>query len=240
IYLNELGVFDQLYYISDRKQLWDYTTVFYGRQTELGKVYGKVNYANRLKKEALQYEVEFFPKLGKYVYLDLDASVANQPILFPKYNYGGEAYVVLPKLFDFSVGEQFNRITSNLQFNRMTASVTKELIQGLNTTFRSYMYFPGSGQNSIFYTLNLRHMFIEPYLYAGMIIGSGTTPDLANLETINFLVLKNKIMLSPYINFAAFHDQFIFNFSFLYQNQVFPNQRQREWVGGTMGATWRF
>ena len=238
--LNEAGFYNQLYYITDRKQLWDYTTLFYGRQTEMGKVYGKLNYANRLNTQAVQYEFEFFPKLGQYIYLDLDASVANQPILFPHYSYAGEAFVILPELFQFSLGSQFNRITSNLQFSRMTSSFSKEFLKDLTTTFRTYFYFPGSGQNSIFYTLNFRQMLKDPFTYLGIALGTGTTPDLANLETVNFLVLKNKIMVSPYLNLATLNERLILNFSFLYQSQIFPNQRQRDWIGGTMGATWRF
>jgi|LauGreDrversion4_2_1035121.scaffolds.fasta_scaffold09791_4 YaiO family outer membrane protein len=239
-YLNELGVFNQLYYITDRRQLWDYTTGFFGRQTDFGKVYGKVNYANRLKTEAAQFEFEFLPKIGKYIYLDLGATYANQPLLFPKYSYYGEGFVVLPHLFDFSVGGQRNNITSRIQFSRFTFSVSKQLIKNLTVTFRPYFYAPISGQNSIFYSVNIRQMLTEPYAYAGVVLGSGTTPDLANLETVDFIVLKNKIMVSPYLNFSLFHDQLLLNFSFLFQHQLFPSQRVREWKGGTMGATWRF
>jgi YaiO family outer membrane protein len=239
-FLNEAGVFNQLYYITDRKQLWDYTTLFYGRQTQFGKAFGKLNYANRLNKQALQYEFEFFPKLGEFIYLDLDASVANQPILFPHYSYGGEAFVVLPELFQFSLGDQLNRITSNIHYSRLTASWSKEVLKDINATIRTYAYFPGSGGKSLFYTLNLRQMLNESNNYFGIIVGTGTTPDLANLETVDFLVLKNRIMVSPYVNFAVLNEQLILNLSFLYQNQVFPSERIREWVGGTMGVTWRF
>lgn len=241
-YLNELGVFEQLYYISDKRQGWDYTSAFYGRQTPLGKLYGRVNYASRLKREANQYAVEFFPKLGKYVYLDLYAGFANQPILFPNYTYSGEAFVVLPKLFDFSIGGQFNHIVNNLQYSRLTASISKEVLKDLTFTFKPYFYFPGSGDNSILYTMSFRQMLKEPWLYWGMMIGSGTTPDLANFETVNFLVLRNPIILSPYLNFSLFHDQFLINTSFLFQRQQFPEEyhRDRNWIGGTLGVTWRF
>ena len=83
-------------------------------------------------------------------------------------------------------------------------------------------------------------MLNESNNYFGIIVGTGTTPDLANLETVDFLVLKNRIMVSPYVNFAVLNEQLILNLSFLYQNQVFPSERIREWVGGTMGVTWRF
>ena len=241
-YLNELGVFEQLYYISDKRQGWDYTGAFYGRETPLGKLYGRVNYASRLKREGNQYAVEFFPKLGKYVYLDLYAGFANQPVLFPDYTYSGEAFVVLPKLFDFSIGAQFNHIVNNLQYSRFTASVSKQVLKDLTLTFKPYFFFPGSGNNSILYTMSFRQMLNEPWLYWGMMVGSGTTPDLANFETVNFLVLRNPIILSPYLNFSLFHDQFLINTSFLFQRQLFPEEfnKDRNWIGGTLGVTWRF
>jgi YaiO family outer membrane protein len=237
-YLNEIGIYQQNYFITDIKQTWDYTTVFYGRQTQLGKLYGKVNYANRLHHEAAQAEVEFFPKLNDYVYLDLDATTANQPILFPRYAYSGEAFFVLPKILNVSTGAQMNRITNKIHYSRFTLSASKD-ISVSNITFRPYFYLPGEGASSILYTVNYRYNYAEPYGYMGFVAGIGNTPDFANLETINALVLTNKI-LSPYINFAIFKERLIINLSLLYQNQVFPNQRVRDWLGGTAGATWKF
>ncbi len=43
-YLNEVGIYQQQYYISDRHQVWDYSTLYYGRQTDLGKLYTKLTY----------------------------------------------------------------------------------------------------------------------------------------------------------------------------------------------------
>lgn len=238
VYKNEIGVYQQNYYISDVGKVWDYTTVFYGYQTPMGKLYNKVNYANRLRREAVQYEAEFFPKLNDYLYLDLDATTANQPVLFPHYSYMGELFAILPKLFNPSVGAQMNRIDDRHEYARFTGSISKD-IGPSNLTFRSYYYVPGVGASSILYTLNYRCHFLEPYGYWGVILGIGTTPDLANLETVNFLVLKNKI-LSPYINFPMFKERLIINLSLLYQNQIFPNDRIRDWRGGTVGATWKF
>ncbi len=238
VYKHEIGVYQQNYYMSDLGKVWDYTSVFYGFQTPMGKLYNKINYANRLRREAVQYEVEFFPKLNDYVYLDLDVTTANQPVLFPHYAYSGEAFVVLPHLFNPSFGAQMNRIDDRHEYSRFTASISKD-VSISNLTFRSYFYVPGVGASSILYTLNYRYNFLENFGYMGVILGIGNTPDLANLETVNFLVLRNKI-LSPYINFALFKERLIINLSLLYQNQIFPNDRIRDWRGGTLGATWRF
>ena len=126
------------------------------------------------------------------------------------------------------LGSQFNRIVNDLQFSRFSASISKKLLQDFTLTFKPFFYFPGSGNNSILYTMSFSQMLKEPWLYWGMMIGSGTTPDLANLETLNFLVLRNPIILSPYLNFSLFHDQFLINTSFLFQRQHFPQELNRD------------
>jgi tetratricopeptide (TPR) repeat protein len=235
---NEIGVLQQNYYITDIHQVWDFTSVFYGHQTKLGKLFGRVNYANRLHRDAPQFEMEFFPKLNKYIYLDLAGALANQPILFPRYNYSGEAFFVLPKLFNVSGGGQFNRIDSIHEYARFTTSIAKDWKEH-TLMFRPYFYNPGKGPRSILYTLNYRYMFLEPYGHWGLILGTGSTPDLADLQTVNFLKLQNKI-ISPYLNFAMLNDQLNVNISMLYQHQTFPSQRIRDWWGGTLGLAWRY
>jgi len=237
-YLNEVGVFQQNYYISDVHQIWDYTSAFYARETSLGKLYGRVNYANRLNREAPQFEAEFFPKLNQYVYLDIGGSLANQPFLFPHYMYQGEAFFVLPQIANLSAGGQFNRIDSIHQYTRFTGSVTKELGDH-SLMFRPYFYIPGRGPASALYTLNYRFIFKDTHNYFGLVLGIGSTPDLADLLTVNFLKLQNKI-LSPYLNFMALNDRLTVNINLLYQNQVFPNRRVRDWMGASLGLAWKY
>lgn len=237
-YLNEVGVFQQNYYISDVHQIWDYTSAFYARETSLGKLYGRINYANRLNREAPQFEAEFFPKLNQYVYLDIGGSLANQPFLFPHYMYQGEAFFVLPQIANLSAGGQFNRIDSIHQYTRFTGSVTKELGDH-SLMFRPYFYIPGRGPASALYTLNYRFIFKDTHNYFGLVLGIGSTPDLADLLTVNFLKLQNKI-LSPYLNFMALNDRLTVNINLLYQNQVFPNRRVRDWMGASLGLAWKY
>ena len=237
-YQHEAGFLQQAYYITDRQKVWDYTSLFYGQQTKYGKLYGKLNYASRLQRQAVQFEMEYYPKINDYIYLDLDASTANQPVLFPNYAYSGEVFIVLPKLFNPSFGAQMNRINNRYQFSRFTTSISKDIGYN-NLTFRPYFYLPNRGSSSTLYTLNYRYTFNEPYGNMGVILGTGTTPDLANLETVDFLVLKNKL-ISPYINFTLLQERLLVNMSLLYQNQIFPNQRVRDWLGGVVGATWKF
>lgn len=240
-YLNEIGIIQQNYYISDVSRTWDYSTLYYGRATPLGKVFGKINYANRLGYQAIQGEIEAFPKLNKYVYLDIDYAFANEPNLFPDRSYVIEAYVTTKKAFDFSIGAKYNVVDKNHQFYVYTGSITKFLNDYKNSvTFRPYFFVPVTGQNSTLYTLNIRHVVADPYFYFGCLIGAGNSPDLADLTTVNFLVTRNKI-INPYINFPLHNDRINVKLSFLYQNQLFNSlNKVRDWTGGTMSLAWSF
>lgn len=239
-YVNEVGTYQQNYYISDKNKVWDYSSIYYGRETSIGKIYGKINYANRLDHEAIQGEIEAYPRINQYLYLDLDVAFANEPNLFPDTMYGAEAYVTTQGVFDFSLGAKNNLVDENHQFAVFTGSLSKVVDHGQNLIlFRPYYFMPGHGSNSALYTLNVRHSITDPYFYFGCLIGAGSSPDLANLTTINFIVLRNKI-INPYINFPLFNERLIVNLSGLFQNQLFPGTRVRNWSGGTLGAFWRF
>jgi YaiO family outer membrane protein len=237
-YRNEIGIYQQQYYISDVRKIWDYSSLYYGRETPRGPVYGRVNYAQRFSKQAVQGELEAFPRINKYLVLDAVFGFGNDPNLFPNQTYALEAYVSMPKAFDFSLGGRFNNVDKNHYFTVYTGSLAKDFYNN-RITFRPYYFVPGVGETSNLYTLNFRHMLVDPYFYFGVLIGAGTSPDLANLTTVNFIVVRNKI-ISPYINFPLLHERLIVNISFLYQNQVFPLQRVRNWSGGTLGLAWKF
>ncbi len=238
--LNEIGVYQQNYYISDVRSVWDYSTLYYGRQTKLGKVYGKVNYNSRLSHDAFQAEIEAYPKINKFTYLDIDVAFANEPNLFPNQMYGLEAYITPNGLYDFSLGGKANVINSLHQYYLLTGTFSANLDHERNrVTFRPYFFIPNSGSSSTLYTLNLRHYVTAPHYYVGCIVGLGTSPDLANLETIDFIVVQNKL-INPYINFPLFDNQLLVNLSALFQQQNFPNNRVRNWSGGSLGLSWFF
>ena len=237
-YKNEIGLIQQQYYLSDVKKVWDYSTLYYGRETPIGKIYGKINYDYRFGQRAIQGEIEAYPKINKYIYLDLDVAYANQPNLFPDQTYGAEAYVSMKKTFDFSVGGKYNIIDARHNFTTYTGTLSKA-IKSNRITFRPYYFVPGVGKPSTLYTINLRHIMRDPYYYFGCILGTGTSPDLASLTTVGFIVVHNNLV-NPYINFPLFNDRLIVNLNLLYLNQIFPRNKVRDWSGGTVGLAWKF
>lgn len=238
-YSNEVGLYQQNYYISDVHQTWDYSTLYFAHDTKLAKIYGKINYNKRLDFEAFQGELEAFLKLTKRIYLELQTAFANESNLFPDQLYGGELYVSVPKFIDFSGGGKYNFINSQHQLALYTGSLSK-LFGKHSLTYRFNYYDPNAGKTSLLNLADYRYFIRDPNVYIGIIYGQGTSPDLANLNTVDFLVTNNKLF-SPYLNFALFKTRLIVNTSFYYQNQIFESlSRVRKWTGGTIRLAWKF
>ena len=238
-FVNEIGTFQQQYYISNNHAVWDYSTIYYGLHTDRGLVFAKATYDNRLNRQGVQGEFEAYPIINKFVYLDLDFAFANQPNLFPNKAYALEAYVS-GNAFDYSIGAKYNDVDKNHHFSVFTGNLAKQFANN-RVLFRPYYFYPGKGRDSQLYTVDLRHIILDPYFYFGCIFGTGTSPDLANLETVNFIVVENEL-INPYINFPLFNDRLIVFLSALVQNQIFkkPESFIRNWYGGTIGLNWKF
>lgn len=238
-YHNEIGLYQQNYYINDVHQVWDYSTLFYGYEGELGKIFGKVNYNERLGFKAAQGEIEAIPRLTKNIYLDLQAAYAKNPYLFPSHVYGGELYVSIPKFFDISGGGKYNYITDRHQYTQYTGSLAKQY-EKHRLSYRANLYYPDAGKTSLLNLIDYRYFIRDPNVFVGVMYGQGTAPDLADLATINFLITDNKIV-SPYVNFALFHDRLLVNTSLYFQHQVFNSlDHVRNWAGGTLRLAWKY
>lgn len=187
---------------------------------------------------ASQGLLNVFPVVNKNFYFRLTGAYANQPTLFPTYTLGGEGfYAGLP--VELSAGYDFYKILPNIAYARYTGSVSKE-IGDYMFSFRPYFYRPLHGKNSILYTATLFRYLGHKDTYLKLMLGSGTSPNLANLLTTDFLVIGN--------NYATFTAQFpIFNHRLLlsiggdYQRWVFhPSNRIRNITGGIIGINYRF
>ncbi len=132
---------------------------------------------HRLSYEAVQGEIEAYPKIGKYLYLDLDFTFANQPNLFPNKAYGAEAYFSNLTYFDYSLGFKYNDIDANHHFAMYTGTLSKDLKKN-RILFRPYYFVPGNDRPSTLYILDIRHTITDPSYKYGCIFGAGTSPPL--------------------------------------------------------------
>ncbi len=171
--------------------------------------------------------------------MELQAAYANDPFLFPNYLYGGELYVSVPKFIDFSGGGKYNFINSLHQFTLYTGSLAKQYNKH-RLTYRANFYEPNAGKSSLLNLIDYRYFIQDPNVFIGILYGQGTAPDLADLITVNFLVTDN-IIVSPYANFALFHERLIVNTSLYFQHQAFTSLSHiRKWAGGTLRLAWKF
>ena len=237
--LNQLGVMQGLYNVSGLPQLWDYTTLFYTRDTDYGPVTASVNYASRLGFKAAQGQIEAYPRLSKYVYLDLLAAYANNPNLFPNYTLGGEGFISIPNFIDPSFGATYKKITDLQKLTTYTGSLARN-IGSYWISFRPYYFTPNSGDDSILYALTLRRNFNDTGdFYLGLTFSAGDSPDLYDLTSVDFIVTHNT-MVGLNFEFPLDHHRFVIDLGASYQHQVFPNDLIRDISGGTIGVRYRF
>ncbi|MEJ8800570.1 YaiO family outer membrane beta-barrel protein [Pontibacter sp. H249] len=82
---------------------WHLASLEYTRLIKPGSISARVNYANRFEQQALQGEVDFWPRLSEKTYLYLNAGFSSSE-LFPDYRAGLEVYRKLQQSFEVSVG----------------------------------------------------------------------------------------------------------------------------------------
>ncbi|MFD2515341.1 YaiO family outer membrane beta-barrel protein [Pontibacter locisalis] len=100
---NQLGISFQLTSFDQDISNWQLGTIQYTRKTAKATFAGKINYAERFGKKALQAELEAWPRLNEktYAYLSVGASDSE---IFPAYRAGAELYRILPHQMEASLG----------------------------------------------------------------------------------------------------------------------------------------
>ena len=97
---NSFRVFDQRY------DPMIASTIAYKRQTKYGSIIPKINYANRLGKQGVQYDLDLYPKLAKKIYAYINYGYSNAEI-YPAHKVSGDIYFSLPGAIEFSAGGRY-------------------------------------------------------------------------------------------------------------------------------------
>jgi YaiO family outer membrane protein len=243
--VNEIGIWSDNSYVSDLHSVWDYSNIHYSRDTNYGRATARVNYASRIYKAASQLELNFSPRFNRNIYADLMASYANEAALFPTYAASFEGYINFPRLVEVSGGGKYSRI-KNTYFSTWTGSLN--VYPGKYWLSFRPLYFVPKAENpqskkrsrtSILYTAKIRRYFATDDHYIGLGAGSGTSPDLADLLTADFIVIKNSFVNIDY-NFPILKSQIIVNISLGYQHWRYPTGLLRELYNGSIGFKRRF
>lgn len=237
--LNEIGFYTENDHVYDLQSTWDYSTLYYSHDTSLGRIAIADNYANRNGTGASQGELDFSPIINKYIYFDLMGAYAQQPLLFPDYVYGGEGHFSIPKFLDLSFGATYSSIV-NTYFTRYTTSLSK-YVGNYWFSFQPFYFDPKSGPTSILYTVTGKRYFSTVDHSIAVTLGSGRSPDLAELESVDFFTIRNDFIFATY-EFPIINHHLVVDIGGDYQRWVFPppSNLVRKFAGVTGGLKFRF
>ena len=157
-----------------------YAFVQGSRVMSRGSVVARLNYADRFGKNAVQPEVDLYPKIYRGIYAYLNAGFSNGS-LFPKQRYGAEIFASLPHSFEASAGMRYLYFGADSKVTMYTGSV------GFYTgnywlSLRPY-FTPDSGRTSVSASLTARRYFKNPEHYFSLRIGAGFSPELISLQS---------------------------------------------------------
>jgi YaiO family outer membrane protein len=158
------------------------------RATALGSVIGRINYTNRLGKQAIQPEIDVYPRLGRNIYAYLNAGFSDGS-LFSRQRYGAEIFASLPKSFEASAGLRHLSFGPDSKVTIYTGSI------GYYTgnywlSLRPYIT-PGDAATSVSASTTIRRYFSNPEHYFSLWIGAGFSPELLNTQTTSGMGSKD-------------------------------------------------
>ncbi|MEO6329964.1 MAG: YaiO family outer membrane beta-barrel protein [Ginsengibacter sp.] len=167
---------------------WHLASVSYGRQTKLGSITGRVNYANRFGVNGFQAEVDAYPRISKTFYSYISFGYSGNVGVFPKYRAGFSLYVNLPKSFEAEAGLRYLYFTSATNVYTFYAG---KYYKNFLFSARTYLT-PSIGAVSQSYSLAGRYYFKGAEDYIGLSIGTGISPDESN-QNIQFNTKQNNL-----------------------------------------------
>lgn len=167
---------------------WNLASVAYSRQTKLGSVIARINYANRFSSNGLQAEVDAYPHISNTFYGYLNFGYSGDVGIFPGYRAGMSLYANLPKSFEGELGIRYLYFTGGTKI--YTASLGKYWSNFLFTA-RTYLT-PSSTDISQSYNLSARYYLEGADDYIGLSVGTGFSPD-DNTQNIQFSNKENKL-----------------------------------------------
>lgn len=149
---------------------WNFREVQLSRQTGIGSIIGRVQYANRFSTNGVQFNVDAYPSLVKGLYAYISAGYSDASI-YPDFRFGFSLYKSLPSAFELEGGIRYLNFSSS-ETAIYTLSLSK--YRG-NYLFTGRTYFvPSSAGNSHSFSLLTRRYFGDAQTYLGISGGFGT------------------------------------------------------------------
>ncbi len=172
--LNKIGIsYDYVYFDRQYQDPWHLVSVDYTRQTSLGSVIGRLNYANRFRSGGVQGEIEAYPHLSRRFYGYINFGYSADEGIFPRYRAGASLYANLPYAFEADGGLRYLYFSSSTWI--YTFSIGKYY---KNFWFNARTYLiPGGSALSQSFTLTGRWYFGGADDYLSLGVGTGISPD---------------------------------------------------------------
>ncbi|MBC7653322.1 MAG: YaiO family outer membrane beta-barrel protein [Oligoflexus sp.] len=210
---------------------WHLGSISYGRQTKLGSIIARYNYANRFKKNGSQFEVDLYPKISQIFYAYLSGGYSNTIGVFPEYRTGFSLYGKLPKSFEAEIG--FRTLSFDETTVIYTASVGK-YYKNYWFNLRTYLT-PSSNSISQSFSLHVRYYTGGQDDYLSFGIGTGISPDNQR-NNIQFDLRNPYKLKSNNVSFGynkSIKQTNLISLNFSYENQEYlPQTRGNQFAIG--------
>ena len=171
---NAVGINYEFVYFDERfDDPWHLAALDYIRQTKLGSVAARINFANRFRTDALQFEVDAYPRISDVFYTYVNLGISSDSGIFPQYRAGFSLFSNLPASFEADAGFRY------LAFDDDTFVYTLGLGKYYKNywfNFRTYLT-PSDSALSQSYALTVRYYFGGADDFIGARIGTGISPD---------------------------------------------------------------
>ncbi len=227
---NKFGLsYDFVHFDKQFNDPWHLMSIDYGRQTKFGSVSTRINYANRFKKDGLQFELDAYPRISRTFYAYTSAGISGDGI-FPNYRAGFSLYANLPSSFEADAGFRYLRFDSDTWIYTLSAG---KYFKNYWFNLRTYLT-PSNSAISHSYSFNVRYYFGGAFDYLRFGAGTGLSPD----ESANNVLIGQQTVSSLYklksnnINLGLVHSFKTFNIVSLnlswlnqeYRRSTFGNQ----------------
>jgi len=151
---------------------WHFTQFGLTRQTPIGSVTGRVEYARRFGSDGVQFNIDAYPSIAKGLYAYVSGGY-SQSSIYPDYRFGFSLYKSLPWALELEAGMRYLDFKTS-QTDIYTVSLTKYLGSYLFTA-RTYLV-PSSGNTSKSLNLVVRRYFGTAESYLSLNAGYGSAP----------------------------------------------------------------
>lgn len=237
---NAIGLsYDYVYFDKQFANPWHLASFDYTRNTGIGSITGRINYANRFTENGVQYEVEAYPRISKTFYSYVSAGYSDNVGVFPQWRGGFSLYANLPKSFEGELGFRYLKFSGDPTW--IYTGYLGKYYKSWLFSVRGYLTpstFTATASTS--YNVSARYYYGSADDVIGFNAGYGISPD----DRQNSIQLDNSIRLISYKAGLLFKKKIsrfnVFSFDASWFNQEYLPQTKGNQYQISIGWLHRF